>query len=69
MHITKKAILKDLLERNASIGLDGGIWYPSGPEQISLESILVELVAPRECLNKLALLALVEAANINLEEF
>lgn len=68
MNITKKAILKDLLEGNAHIGLDGGIWYPSGPSDYSLEYLLVELVAPREVLNKNALAALVKAANINLEE-
>ena len=68
MWIVKKALLKDLLDGNATIGPDGGIWYPSGPSDIVFESILADLVAPRQVLNKKALLALVEAANINLEE-
>lgn len=69
MHISKKAILQDLLDDNAAIGPDGGIWYPSGPEETyTLESILAELVAPRQILNKKALRALVEAANIKLIE-
>lgn len=68
MNILKKVHLQDLLEGNAHIGPDGGIWYPSGPSDYSLESLLVEMVAPREVLNKKALAALVKAANINLKE-
>lgn len=69
MHVIKKNLIKDLLDGNVVIGPDGGLWYPSGPEETyTLESLLVELIAPRNALNKKALLAVVNAANINLEE-
>ena len=67
MTTLKKAILQDLLDDNATIGPDGGIWYPSSPEETyTLASLLVELVAPREVLNKKALKAVIDAANIDL---
>ena len=67
MNPIKKAILQDLLDDNATIGPDGGIWYPSGPEEtFTLATLLVELIAPREVLNKKALKAVIDAANIDL---
>ena len=69
MHFIKKALIKDLIDGNVVIGPDGGLWYPSGPEETyTLESLLVELIAPNGVLNKRALIATVKAANINLEE-
>ena len=69
MYFIKKVLIKDLIDGNVVIGPDGGLWYPSGPEETdTLESLLVELIAPNGILNKRALLAAVKAANINLEE-
>ncbi len=69
MYFLKKALIKDLLDGNVVIGPDGGLWYPSGPEETyTLESLLKELIAPNNILNARALRAAVNAANINLEE-
>ncbi len=43
MYFLKKALIKNLLEGNVVIGPDGGLWYPSGPEETyTLESLLTE---------------------------
>lgn len=40
----EREILQDLIDGNADVGPDGGIWYPSGPSDVSVSRLFAALV-------------------------
>ena len=44
MNIIEKSTYQDLIDGNAYVGPDGGIWYPSGPSGVQVADIFMELV-------------------------
>lgn len=44
MNSIERATLQDLIDGNADVGPDGGIWYPSGPSDVPVSRIFAALV-------------------------
>lgn len=44
MNTVEKATFQDLIDGNAYVGPDGGIWYPSGPADVPVANIFTALV-------------------------
>lgn len=52
-HFIENTIIQDLIDGNAFVGVDGDIWYPSGPANVSPSKILIALVAKVKKLNSI----------------
>lgn len=44
MNTVEKATFQDLIDGNACVGPDGGIWYPSGPAGVPVANIFAALI-------------------------